>query len=210
MLASESMMFLCCFRMMVSRLVSSPRRRGPIRRVRAAASDAMPLRSLPPCGGATGRGVGSWLSQPLTPPPQPSPTRGEGVRRASGPSAVHPDSMLCAIGVLLLAVSAGLGPAAAQAPPPSDTIKAMVGAWELSNADRDKTCTVNFKIAPAGANYAAELEKKCGDAFPATRGIVGWTIGPHAMLLLLDAAGKPGLGLLGVPGGQSEGRTSHE
>jgi hypothetical protein len=118
--------------------------------------------------------------------------------------------MLCAIGVLLLAVSAGLGPAAAQAPPPSDTIKAMVGAWELSNADRDKTCTVNFKIAPAGANYAAELEKKCGDAFPATRGIVAWTIGRNDMLLLVDAAGKPVLELLEVEAGMYEGLRPNE
>src|ERR1043166_453287 len=112
--------------------------------------------------------------------------------------------------VLVLAVTAGLVPAAAQAPQPSDTIKAMVGAWELSNADRDKTCTVNFRIAPAGANYAAELEKKCGDAFPATRGIVAWTIGRNDMLLLVDAAGKPVLELLEVEAGMYEGLRPNE
>src|SRR6516165_4745124 len=62
-------------------------------------------------------------------------------------------------------------PATAQAPP-SDAAKSMVGAWELSDADREKTCTVNFKLGPGSANYPIDPEKKCGEAFPTIRGIV--------------------------------------
>src|SRR6266540_4264973 len=53
---------------------------------REARNDAAPLRSLPPCGGGTGREVANSSLQDsrLNPPPQPSPTRGEGARRASG------------------------------------------------------------------------------------------------------------------------------
>src|SRR5207245_952472 len=54
--------------------------------VREVTSDAVALRSLPPCGGGTGRGVANSCPEDtrLNPPPQPSPTRGEGARRASG------------------------------------------------------------------------------------------------------------------------------
>jgi len=108
-----------------------------------------------------------------------------------------------ALGLLLAS-----GPAAAQAPP-SDAAKAMVGAWELSDADREKTCTVNFKLGP-GANYPIDLEKKCGDAFPTIRGIVAWTFGRNDMLVLVDVAGRPVLELLEVEAGIYEGLRPNE
>jgi hypothetical protein len=116
------------------------------------------------------------------------------------------DRRFC-IPVFLLAA---IGSAAAQAPAPSDAAKAMVGAWELSNADRDKTCTVNFKLSPTGANYAMDLEKKCAEAFPAVRAIVAWTFGKNDSLLLVDAAGKPLLELLEVEAGMYEGLRPNE
>jgi hypothetical protein len=112
------------------------------------------------------------------------------------------------IAVLLLV--AAIGPVAAQAPAPSDAAKAMVGAWEMSNADRDKTCTVNFKLAPAGANYAIELDKKCSETFPSIRAIVAWTFGRNDALLLVDATGKPLLELLEVEAGMYEGLRPNE
>jgi hypothetical protein len=112
-----------------------------------------------------------------------------------------------ALAVLLFAAC---GPAAAQAPSPSDAAKAMVGAWELSNADRDKTCTVNLKLTPAGANYAIELDKKCSEAFPAIRGISGWTFGRNEALVMVDAGGKPMLEMLEVEAGMYEGLRPNE
>ena len=41
--------------------------------------------------------------------------------------------------VVIAIASMGLCPASAQAPEPSDAAKEMVGAWEISNAPRDKT-----------------------------------------------------------------------
>jgi hypothetical protein len=115
---------------------------------------------------------------------------------------------LVAICLALVCVFAAFGPAAAQTP--SDAAKAMVGAWELSNADRDKTCTVNFKLGTAGPTYGLDLEKKCGETFPAVRGIVGWTFGRNDALLLVDAAGKPVLELLEVEAGMYEGLRPNE
>src|SRR6202521_5109364 len=66
----------------------------------------------------------------------------------------------------------------------------MVGAWELSNADRDKTCTINFKLDAAGPGRALEFQKGCAEAFPETRDIVAWTIGKDDTLRLTDAKGK--------------------
>ena len=99
---------------------------------------------------------------------------------------------------------------AAQAPPPSDAAKAMAGDWELSNADRDRICTLNFKLTVAGTNYAIEFGPKCGEAFPTIRGIVGWTLGRNDTLLLVDAGGAAILEMLEVEAGTYEGLRPNE
>jgi hypothetical protein len=114
----------------------------------------------------------------------------------------------CRLLATLLILTAGT--AVAQAPPPSDAAKAIAGAWELSNADRDRTCNMNFKLAPAGVNYAIEMDKACAEAFPSTRAIVGWTLGRNDMLLLMDATGTPVLELLEVEAGTYEGLRPNE
>jgi hypothetical protein len=111
--------------------------------------------------------------------------------------------------LVLLGPAAG-GRAAAQAPPPSDAAKAMVGAWELSNADRDRTCTVNFKLGPVSASYPIELDKKCSEAFPRIRAIAAWTFGRNDNLVLVDAGGRPVLELLEVEAGMYEGLRPNE
>jgi hypothetical protein len=109
--------------------------------------------------------------------------------------------MLAALGLL-----SGLATAQAQ----TDAAKAMVGAWELSNADRDRTCTVNFKLGASSASYPIELDRKCGEVFPAIRTIAAWTFGRNDNLLLVDAAGKPMLELLEVEAGMYEGLRPNE
>ena len=71
-----------------------------------------------------------------------------------------------------------------------DTGTPMLGAWELSNADRDKTCTINFKLDAAGPGHALEFQKGCAESFPETRDIVAWAIGKDDTLRLTDAKGK--------------------
>ena len=53
-------------------------------RTRAQLLSERLLRSLPPCGGGTGRGVSGIAVSCCYPPPQPSPTRGEGAGRVCG------------------------------------------------------------------------------------------------------------------------------
>src|SRR6516225_1365286 len=69
------------------------------------------------------------------------------------------------VAVIALALSAA--GAGAQAPAPSDAAKDMVGAWEISNAARDKTCPLSFKLDPAPGGFKLELdEEACGTTFP--------------------------------------------
>jgi hypothetical protein len=110
----------------------------------------------------------------------------------------------------LALVAADADRLAAQAPPPSDTAKAMAGDWELSNADRDRTCTINFKLSSAGQNYAIEFGPKCAEAFPPLRPVVGWTLGRNDMLVLVDQSGSAVLELLEVEAGTYEGLRPNE
>jgi hypothetical protein len=90
---------------------------------------------------------------------------------------------------LLIASIASMGiasPARAQ----GDTGTPMIGAWELSNAERDKTCIINFKLDTAGPGRALEMQKGCVEAFPETRDIVAWVIDKDDTLRLIDAKGK--------------------
>jgi hypothetical protein len=75
-------------------------------------------------------------------------------------------------------------------PPPSDAVKAMTGGWEMSNAERDKTCVITFKLDGAGPGRALDLDKSCAGTFPTLREAAAWTRGKDDALQLLDAKGK--------------------
>jgi len=83
----------------------------------------------------------------------------------------------------------GLGAASAQAPAPSDAAKEMVGAWEISNAARDKTCPLAFKLDAGAGGYKLELDSGCGTAFPSLKDIQVWSMGPNDAVRLHDSKG---------------------
>jgi len=89
--------------------------------------------------------------------------------------------------VIALALSAAV--AQAQAPEPSETAKGMVGAWEISNAARDKTCPVTFNLDTAPGGFKLELDEACGKAFPSLKDVVVWAIGPKDAVRLFDSKG---------------------
>ena len=66
----------------------------------------------------------------------------------------------------------------------------MIGTWEFSNADRDKTCTVTFKSDRSAVGYKLEFDPNCGNLFPLVRDIAGWKYPEDDLLYLLDAQGK--------------------
>lgn len=74
----------------------------------------------------------------------------------------------------------------------NETAKTMAGAYEFSNADRDRRCTVDLKtdlVGPAGLKL--EFDKTCVSVFPFVKDIAGWTIAENDFLRLRDAKGKP-------------------
>jgi hypothetical protein len=89
----------------------------------------------------------------------------------------------------VVAVALSAGSAAAQAQVPSDAAKEMAGAWEISNAARDKTCPVIFKLEPGSGGFKLDLDEVCGTAFPPLKDVVVWTMGPNDAVRLLNSKG---------------------
>jgi hypothetical protein len=92
----------------------------------------------------------------------------------------------------LLGLGLCVGAAQAQAPAPaapSEAAKGMVGAWEISNAARDKTCPVTFSLDAGTGGFKLELDPACGTLFPSLKGVVVWVMGPKDAVRLLDAKG---------------------
>src|SRR5580698_5880865 len=74
--------------------------------------------------------------------------------------------------------------------PQSDPDAAVVGAWELSNADHDKTCRLNFRADAVAGGYKIDVDKACPGVFPSTKDIAAWTIDNYGSLRLLNAEGE--------------------
>jgi hypothetical protein len=71
----------------------------------------------------------------------------------------------------------------------SEQARELAGAYELSNAERDKTCIVTLKIDPARGGFKIEFEKPCNDVIPATKDIEAWTLANDAVRFV-DARGR--------------------
>jgi hypothetical protein len=85
----------------------------------------------------------------------------------------------------VMSLAASLAPAPAQAP--SEAAQAMVGAWEISNAARDKTCTVTFSLDAVEGGFKLELDPACGGVFASLKDLALWAIGPNDSVMLLDS-----------------------
>ena len=85
--------------------------------------------------------------------------------------------------------------------------KEMVGQWELSTAERSKTCVITLRPeTPPPQGLRLALEFGCGDALPFTKGIVAWNIsGLGDLVRLLDAKGQPVIDFTEVESGILEG-----
>ena len=77
----------------------------------------------------------------------------------------------------------------AQAPEPSEAAKDMVGAWEISNAARDKTCPLNFLLDAITGGFKLELDEACGTAFPSLKDVTVWAMGPNDAVRLFNSKG---------------------
>ena len=90
----------------------------------------------------------------------------------------------------LAAVLAASQAAAQHAITSNETFKTMIGKWEISNADRDRTCYLTFKADPNGALFKVDLDKACAAQMPELKDVTGWTIGGLDLVKLLDNKGK--------------------
>lgn len=90
---------------------------------------------------------------------------------------------------LVAAAAAIAGIAHAQTPATlSEPAKAMIGAWEISNAARDKRCALSFKAETVTGGFKLEFNPPCAD-FPVLRDVGVWDIGPKDAVRLFDSKG---------------------
>jgi len=90
-----------------------------------------------------------------------------------------------------LAVVCVTGSAFAQAPAQlGESAQRMIGNWEFSNADRDRTCTATFRNDRAPSGFKVEFDANCVNLFPLVRDIAAWKFPDNDLLYLIDAKGK--------------------
>ncbi|MGE0751703.1 MAG: AprI/Inh family metalloprotease inhibitor [Variibacter sp.] len=102
------------------------------------------------------------------------------------------------------------GNALAQSAMPDEGAKAVLGAWEMSNAERDRSCTVTLKSDASGTGRALQWDEKCAQMFPFTKGVTAWDVGDKDVLRLFDGQGKTVIELSEVEGGLYEGERPGE
>ena len=74
------------------------------------------------------------------------------------------------VGIVAICVS---GAAIGQAPVPlGESAKRVIGNWEFSDAERDRTCTVTLKSDPTPAGLKIEFDPNCANLFPLVRDAV--------------------------------------
>jgi hypothetical protein len=111
---------------------------------------------------------------------------------------------------LLAAALAIAGLAHGQTPATlSDPAKAMIGAWEISNAARDKRCAVSFKADAVPGGFKLEFDPPCAD-FPVLREVGVWDIGPKDAVRLFDSKGAIVLDFSEVESGMFEAERKGE
>jgi hypothetical protein len=99
-------------------------------------------------------------------------------------------------------------PASAQAPDADAALTA--GPWEISNAERDKSCTATFRSDAAPGGRKVEFQSTCPGVFPVTRDVAAWTRGPNDAVQLVDRGGRILLEFTEVEGGLYEGERPGE
>jgi Protease inhibitor Inh len=94
--------------------------------------------------------------------------------------------------------------------PSNDPVAAVVGAWELSNADHDKTCRLNFRPDVLPNGHKIDVDKNCPNVFPSTKDIAAWVVDNYGSLRLLNAQGDAVIELTEVESGMYDGFTPEE
>src|ERR1051326_754605 len=105
--------------------------------------------------------------------------------------------------LVLIVLMASAAPLAAQTPDPPVTVteppvteppapavpRTMVGTWEFSNADREKTCSITFRNESNRVGKRVEFDPACIGHFPFVKDVVAWQLNDNDFLKLLDQQG---------------------
>lgn len=88
----------------------------------------------------------------------------------------------------------------------ADALKSsMVGQWELSTTDRNRTCVLTLSAEGPASAMKLALEPDCAKALPFTADIAGWSVKGLDIVRLQDGAGHPVIDLSEVESGILEG-----
>jgi hypothetical protein len=118
--------------------------------------------------------------------------------------------------ILLMLAGSVSGAAHGQTPPLNEPPKTMSGSWEISNADRDKTCAVTFrseaaaKVDASSPGSKLDLDRSCAAALPFIRDVAAWNFDAKDVLRLVDSKGRPLLEFFEVESGMYEGERRGE
>ena len=94
----------------------------------------------------------------------------------------------CTIAFIALCLA---GTVSAQAPSQlGESARRVVGSWEFSNADRDRTCTATLKGEPGPAGLKIEFDANCANLFSIVKEIAGWRFPENDLLYFVDARGR--------------------
>jgi len=110
----------------------------------------------------------------------------------------------------VIAVSTASQAPAQQSPAATEAFKAMIGKWEISNADHDRSCALTFRANPSGNVFKLDLDKDCPVQMPELKDVVSWTIGGLDLVRLLDGKGKPVMEFTEVESGMYEAQRPGE
>ncbi|CAN5445481.1 AprI/Inh family metalloprotease inhibitor [soil metagenome] len=112
-------------------------------------------------------------------------------------------ALLCSLfGLAIMAVSVA-PPALAQ--DAASLKKSMIGQWELSTTERNKTCVVALRADLSPPGFRLDLEPDCAKALPFTGAIKGWNVKGLDIVRLQDATGESVIDFTEVESGIFEG-----
>jgi hypothetical protein len=112
--------------------------------------------------------------------------------------------------VAFVALMVGATGAHPQSRTAADAAKDMVGAWEISNAERDRRCVITFSTDAVAGGLKLALDPGCATVFPMFKEVAVWTILANGSLRLLDGKGGATLEMSEVESGIWEGERKGE
>jgi hypothetical protein len=117
--------------------------------------------------------------------------------------------MIRSLLLALISLTALAAPALAQGTDPAETVtepavtepavtepaspaapRTIIGSWEFSNADREKTCSIAFRNDSNNVGKRVDFDPGCVRHFPFTKDIIAWQLNDNDFLRLLDAQGS--------------------